>query len=114
MDAWTSLCAAALAATNGSNIMIIAACVVELRLPSVRSLKEKRGQVRSLLTRLRKQFNLAVSETGYNDVWQSAQITIVAVSNEKSAVEKVLRRAVLWTEKHRPDLDVVAAEIQWL
>ena len=106
--------AAALASKNGSNIMIIGTCVVELCLPSVRSLKEKRGQLRSLLTCLRKEFNLAVSEIGHNDVWQSAQIAIVAVSNEKSVVEKVLRRAILWTEKHRPDLDVVDVEIQWL
>ena len=105
---------AAHAVKNGSNILTIGACVLELRLPSVRSLKEKRGQLRSLLTRLRKEFNLAVSEIGHNDVWQSAQIAIVAVSNEKSVVEKMLRQTVLWIEKHRPDLDVVDVEIQWL
>ena len=54
-----------------------------------------------------------MAESGHNDVWQSAQIAMVAVSNERAAAEKVLRRAVLWIEKHRPDLDVVAAEIEW-
>ncbi len=93
--------------------MIIGACVIELRLPAARSLKQKRGQLQSLLTRLRGEFNLAVAESGHNDVWQSAQIAMVAVSNERAAAEKVLRRAVLWIEKHRPDLDVVAAEIEW-
>ena len=93
--------------------MIIGACVIELRLPAARSLKQKRGQLQSLLTRLRREFNLAVAEIGHNDVWQSAQIAMVAVSNERAAAEKVLRRAVLWIEKHRPDLDVVAAEIEW-
>ncbi|HJO33966.1 MAG TPA: DUF503 domain-containing protein [Anaerolineales bacterium] len=93
--------------------MIIGACVIELRLPAARSLKQKRGQLQSLLTRLRREFNLAVAEIGHNDVWQSAQIAMVAVSNERAAAEKALRRAVLWIEKHRPDLDVVAAEIEW-
>ncbi len=93
--------------------MIIGACVIELRLPAARSLKQKRGQLQSLLTRLRREFNLAVAEIGHNDVWQSAQIAMVAVSNERDAAEKALRRAVQWIEKHRPDLDVVAAEIEW-
>ena len=74
--------------------MIIGACVIELRLPAVCSLKQKRGQLRSLLARLQREFNLAVAESGYNDVWQSAQIAIVAVSNEQATVEKALRRAV--------------------
>ena len=93
--------------------MIIGACVIELRLPAAGSLKQKRGQLRSLLARLRREFNLAVAESDHNDVWQSAQIAVVAVSNEQVAAEKVLRRAVLWIETHRPDLDVVAAEIEW-
>ena len=93
--------------------MIIGACVIELRLPAARSLKQKRGQLQSLLTRLRREFNLAVAEIGHNDVWQSAQIAMVAVSNERAAAEKALRRPVLRIEKHRPDLDVVAAEIEW-
>lgn len=93
--------------------MIIGACVIEMRLPSARSLKQKRGQLRSLLARLQREFNLAVSESGHNNLWQSAQIAMVAVSNEQAVAEQVLRRAVLWIEKHRPDLDVVAAEIEW-
>jgi len=36
-----------------------------------------------------------VAESGHNNFWQSAQITIVAVSNEQAVTEQVLRRAVL-------------------
>ena len=84
-----------------------------MRLPSARSLKQKRGQLKSLLARLQREFNLAVSESGHNNLWQSAQIAMVAVSNEQAVAEQVLRRAVLWIEKNRPDLEVVAAEIEW-
>ena len=93
--------------------MKICACVIEMRLPSARSLKQKRGQLRSLLARLQREFNLAVSESGHNNLWQSAQIAMVAVSNEQAVAEQVLRRAVLWIEKNRQDLEVVAAEIEW-
>ena len=93
--------------------MKIGACIIEMRLPSARSLKQKRGQLKSLLARLQREFNLAVSESGHNNLWQSAQIAMVAVSNEQAVAEQVLRRAVLWIERNRPDLEVVAAEIEW-
>ena len=43
----------------------------------------------------------------------AADSTPDGLSNEQAAAEKALRRAVLWIETHRPDLDVVAAEIEW-
>lgn len=98
---------------NNRNTMIIGACILELHLPSVRSLKEKRRHLRSLLTRLRNKFNLAVAEIGHNDVWKSAQIAIVSVSNEKVSSEKVVRSAVQWIEEYLPDLDVVSEVIEW-
>ncbi len=93
--------------------MKIGACVIELRMPAARSLKQKRGQLQSLTFRLRREFNLAVIESGHNNFWKSAQIAIVSVSNDQAVVEQVLRRAVLWIEKYRPDIEVIAAEIEW-
>ena len=73
--------------------MIVGAYVLELRLSNVNSLKQKRSQIKSLLTRLRREFNVAVSETSHNDLWQwqLAQISLVAVSNNRTVVEGVLR-----------------------
>ena len=93
--------------------MIVGACVLELRLSNVRSLKQKRSQIKSLLARLRREFNLAVSETSHNDLWQAAQISLVAVSNNRTVVEGVLRKAVIWVEINRPDMFVVSADIEW-
>ncbi|HJO91744.1 MAG TPA: DUF503 domain-containing protein, partial [Anaerolineales bacterium] len=78
--------------------MIVGACVLELRLSNVSSLKQKRSQIKYLLARLRREFNVAVSETSHNDFWQSAQISMVAVSNNRTVVEDVLRKAVIWVE----------------
>src|SRR3970040_243896 len=65
-----------------SHTMIIGACTIRLHLPGVRSLKEKRGRLRPLLARLPKECNLAAAETGLQDVWQSAEIGLVTVSND--------------------------------
>jgi uncharacterized protein YlxP (DUF503 family) len=92
--------------------MIIGACTVELYLPGNGSLKEKRSVLKPLLLRLRKEFNLATAEIAHHDVWQSAQIALVSVSNDAGHVQGLLERAVHWIESHRPDLSVVDWQIE--
>lgn len=94
--------------------MIIGTCVVDLHLPGNGSLKGKRSILKSLLSRLRKEFNLATAEVNHHDVWQSAQIALVCVSTDAGHAQKMLERAVHWIEKHRPDLMVVDWQIEVL
>jgi uncharacterized protein YlxP (DUF503 family) len=92
--------------------MIIGACTVDLHLPGNGSLKGKRSILKPLLSRLRKEFNLAAAEVDYHDVWQSAQIALVSVSTDAVHVQGLLERAVRWIEKQRPDLSVVDWRIE--
>lgn len=92
--------------------MIIGACIVDLYLPGNGSLKGKRSILKPLLSRLHKEFNLAVAEVNYQDVWQSAQIALVSVSTDTGHVQRLLEGAVRWIEKHRPDLSVVDWQIE--
>ena len=92
---------------------MVGACIIELHLPGVRSLKDKRRHLKPLLIRLQNEFNLAAAEIGYNDVWQSAQIAIVDVANNRTHVESQLQRAVAWIERNCPELDIVDYEIEW-
>lgn len=92
--------------------MIITACTVRLHLPASDSLKAKRGVLKSLLARLRHQFNVAAAETGLHDVWQSAEISLVTVSTEAAHAQGLLARAVEWIERNRPDVEVVESQIE--
>jgi len=92
--------------------MVIGTCTVELYLPGNGSLKGKRRLLKPLLLRLRKEFNLSTAEIAHHDVWQSAQIALVTVSNDAGHVQGVLQHAVRWIESHRPDLNVVDWHIQ--
>jgi len=94
--------------------MIVGTCVVELYLPGNGSLKGKRSILKPLLSRLRKEFNLATAEVDYHDVWQSAQIALVSVSTDAGHLERLLEQAVRWIEMHRPDLNVVDWQIEVL
>ena len=92
--------------------MIIGASIIELHLPGVRSLKEKRSILKRLITRLHKEFNVSCGEVGLNDVWQSAALGIVVVSNAVPHAERVLENVVLWIEDNRPDLTVVDHSVE--
>lgn len=92
--------------------MIIGTCVIELHLPGNGSLKGKRSILKPLLNRLRREFNLATAEVGYQDVWQSAQIALVSVSTDVAHLQRMLERAVRWIENQRPDLNVIDWRIE--
>lgn len=65
---------------------------VELRLEHSHSLKDKRQVVKSLKDRLRSRFNVTVSETGLQEMWQRGILSVVTVSGEQKAAEEVLQR----------------------
>lgn len=92
--------------------MIIGACTVELYLPGNGSLKEKRSALKPLLSRLRKEFNLATAEIDHHDLWHSAAVALVTVGNDIGRVQQVLERAVRWIDLNRPDLEVVDWHIE--
>ena len=52
--------------------MIVGVCTIELRLREARSLKEKRQVLKSVITRVKNNFNVAIAEVDYQDKWQRA------------------------------------------
>ena len=76
---------------------------VELFIPHAHSLKEKRMVVRAVKDRLKK-FNVAVSEVDHQDVWQRAELGIVAISNGRAHVDEVLSQTLDEIERTHPGL----------
>ena len=79
--------------------MIVGAAAVEIHIHGSRSLKEKRGVVRSITQRVRNRFNLAVSEVGGQDRWQTAVLGLAAAGAEPGPVRRVLENAVEFIEE---------------
>ena len=73
--------------------MIVGASVVELHIEGCRSLKAKRGVVRSIVRRVRNRFNLSVAEVGGQDTWQYAVLGLAAAGFDARLVRSVLERA---------------------
>jgi uncharacterized protein YlxP (DUF503 family) len=81
--------------------------MVTLHLSASRSLKDKRQVVRSLVERLRRQFNVAVAEVEEQESWQTAVLGLVVVSNEAGHAARQIDRVVEAIEGDRLGVEVV-------
>jgi len=80
------------------NPMVVGKCFVDIRLYGMRSLKDKRKVIQSLVSRLQQKFRVSCAEVGENDTWGRAFIGMAFVSNRVQHVERLLKNAVLWIE----------------
>ncbi|HHT24815.1 MAG TPA: DUF503 domain-containing protein [Clostridiaceae bacterium] len=73
--------------------MLILGIKTQIYYPHIHSLKEKRKEVRSLIARLEKKFNLSVREVADQDQWQSfvlgASFTALRESEAIEMQEKI-------------------------
>jgi uncharacterized protein YlxP (DUF503 family) len=94
--------------------MFVGAVRITLHLPESQSLKDKRQVVRSLLSRLRNQFEVAAAEVQSQDKRQLAVLGLACVSGDASHVEEVLDHAVRYIEETRPDVEVADVQLEVL
>jgi uncharacterized protein YlxP (DUF503 family) len=69
----------------------IGVLTLELRIDHAHSLKDKRQIVKSLKDRLRRKFNVSVSEIDDQDLHNSSVIAAVTVSPSRPFAEKILQ-----------------------
>ena len=92
--------------------MNVGICKVSLRLPENMSLKGKRQVLKSITSRVRNKFNVAVAEVGDNDVWQLATIGVCCVSNNKRYTNQVLSKVVDFITNSRFEVEMLDYEIE--
>lgn len=92
--------------------MIIGACEIEFSLPENGSLKAKRSILKSMLARLRNTFNVAAAEVDQQDVWQSAVIGIVTVTNSTVHANQMLSNVLNWIEDNYPEALIINQSIE--
>jgi uncharacterized protein len=92
---------------------MIGLLTVEFFIYEAQSLKDKRSVVQKAVNRLRQRLNLAVSETGFQDLWQRAELSMVTVSSDKIIAEKELQRALAIITSIT-ELEVTDSKVEWL
>ena len=74
--------------------MIVGIGSVELYIRECRSLKGKRKVVKSIIARLRNNFNASVAEVGANNVHQQALIGFALMGNDHAVINSKLDKMV--------------------
>lgn len=77
---------------------------IECLLYEGNSLKDKRSVLKRLFAKLKKDFNVAVAELDYQNLWQRTKIGVVTISSDATHAEKVIQQ-VLKQIDQSPDLE---------
>jgi len=92
--------------------MHVGVLVIEIMVYSSSSLKEKRFVLNSIRDRVRKKFNVSISEIGYQDKWQRSQIGIATLSNEFSHTEQSLQKVFQFLDRS-DDYEIISYEYNY-
>jgi uncharacterized protein YlxP (DUF503 family) len=92
--------------------MAVGLLTLHLRIPMCSSLKEKRSQLKPLLSKLGREFNLSVAELDYQDQWGEALIGCSYLSNDGAHTQRVLQNVLNWIERNFPHLYIIEDRIE--
>ena len=81
-------------------------------LPDSQSLKAKRQIARSVVARIRNQFNVTVAEADDNDLWQRLTLGVCCLSNDTKHANEILSNVVAFVEESRDDLELLDYETE--
>ena len=87
---------------------------IHLHLPACASLKEKRGRIKPLMSRLRKEFNVSVAEMDLQDRWTETIIACAIINSDLVTVQQSLQSVAKWVEANWTDGDVIEQRIEIL
>ena len=87
--------------------MHVAISRLDLRIPHSHSLKEKRQASRSLTSRIRNQFNVAVAEEPDDILWQRLTLVVCCVSSNAVHSRQMLSNVADFVQDTRRDLELL-------
>jgi uncharacterized protein YlxP (DUF503 family) len=76
----------------------VALGLVELHLPDVGSLKDKRHVLKGLKEKVRARFEVSVAEVDHQDIWQRATLAVAYVSADARHANTVISKAMDFIE----------------
>lgn len=91
---------------------MLASLTVHLRLPLCASLKDKRGRLKPLMSRLHREFNVSVAEMDLHDKWDEAVIVCAMAGNDRAFLHSALQTVEKWVEANWRDGDVWDSQIE--
>jgi uncharacterized protein YlxP (DUF503 family) len=102
------------AAASRVVLMFVGVLYLTLSLPASQSLKDKRQVVKSVLARVRNQFNVAAAEVDTLEQRQLATLGFCCVSNEARHAEQMLGQVLNYIERTRLEAEVTDYSVEVL
>ena len=81
-------------------VMQVALLEITLRLDWVHSLKEKRGEVKSLLHRVQNRFHISAMESGAQDIHQRAELAFVMLAAHRAQGDAMMEAILTFIEEN--------------
>ncbi len=79
--------------------MVIGSGLIELWIPEVRSLKEKRSILTKLIKRTQNEFNISIAEVGDQDAWKRSKIGFSMVGNDRRLINAKMDHVLRFIEE---------------
>jgi uncharacterized protein YlxP (DUF503 family) len=93
--------------------MHIASATIELHLPDVHSLKEKRATLKPIIEGARRRYSVAAAEVGHQDIWQRSIVGVATVSGSAAHARQVIDAVerFVWSF---PEVEVTSTVRNWM
>jgi len=91
---------------------MLATLTIYLHLPACSSLKEKRGRIKPLISRLHREFNVSVAEMDLQDKWTETVITCAMVNSDRVVLQQSLQSIAKWLEANWSYGDILDLKIE--
>jgi uncharacterized protein len=78
--------------------MVVGSGFVNLWIPEVRSLKEKRSILTKLIKKTQNEFNISIAEVGDQDVWKRSTIGFSLVGNDRRLIDAKVDHVLSYIE----------------
>ena len=79
--------------------MVVGIGIITLRLHDCRSLKSKRKIIKSIIAKLRNNFNISIAEIGANDIYQRSEIGFTMVGNNSQLLNSKIDKVFNMTDR---------------
>lgn len=86
--------------------------LLDFSIPGVKSLKEKRGIIKPIIQKLRRNFNVTVAEVEYHDHWSRAVFLCAIASNDRRYCQQQSMKLVDFFENNFLSVYLISHHIE--
>jgi uncharacterized protein YlxP (DUF503 family) len=94
--------------------IIVGLLTLHLQFDHIISLKDKRHTIKPMINRLHRQFNISIAEVDHQDIWNSADLAVVFVSNDTTHVVQTMQNIVKFLQENFPNISQMDEKLEIL